>query len=386
MEAKRSRGLCVEGGRPVASNQQPSPDPDWEGYFEPIGAGAGPMSGPVMENDAAARRRAPIVRTAVIAGACRWVAGLGSIRFWATALGVLCATWAGVAGLVIVAGQVGNSTEWLASSVLTYLLACSLLPAASAVVATHWGISSYQLSPPRGRAGVGVLAAAVAAGLQGSVLALLILVTLLVAAGAAGQSGSLAAVSAFVAAAEGFIFGSVGAAVAGIGRHSVLKRFLGLALALFLVAGTVAAGVALAPATRGDEPVTVALNVEHAPDGTSVSYQCSSVSAGLREVYHTDRIMWLPAASPSVLFVMLAGQSDGRGGPLEWLSRTLQEAADGTAVPCVNGEPRSRDALRVPLAAVGLLVQMGIAAGLIGWAYAVSGRRAEPASSDSASS
>ncbi|MFJ6077660.1 hypothetical protein ACIQC0_05030 [Pseudarthrobacter sp. NPDC092419] len=247
-------------------------------------------------------------------------------------------------------------------------------------------MSAYRLPMPGGRAGVRILGAAVTAGLQGLVLALLILVTLLVEAGAARQPGAVAAVSAFVAAGEGFVFGGMGAAVAAIGRTPVLKRIVGWALALFLVAGTVAAAAALAPATRSDEPVTVALNVKHAPDGISVSYQCSSVAAGLREVYHTDRIMWLPAASPSVLFVMLAGQSYGNEGLLGWLSGTLQEAADGTAVPCVNGEPRSGDALGMPVAAVGLLLQAGIAAGLIGWAHALSGRRAEPAPPDGAAS
>lgn len=359
----------------MAGDPKSSLDSVPEPYFEPIGAGTGGLSGPGMENDGGTHCRAPIVRAAVLAGASRWVAGLGSFRFWATALGMLCATWAGVAGFVLLSGQGGDSTRWLAAPVLAYLLACSLLPAAAALAAMHWGMSACRLHPSGGRAGARVLAAAVTAGLQGLVLALLILGTLLAEAGAFGQPGSAAVVSAAVAAAEGFIFGGMGAAVAAIGRHPVLKRISGWALALFLVAGTVAAGAALVPATRSEEPVTVALNVERAPDGTSVDYQCSTVSAGLREVYHTDRIMWLPAASPSVVFVMLAGKYGGDAGVLGWLSGALQEAADGTGVPCVNGEPRSGETPGMPLAVVGLFLQAGIAAGLIGWAHGVTGRR-----------
>lgn len=359
----------------MAGDPKSSRDPIPEPYFEPIGAGTGGLSGLEMDNDGVTHRGAPIVRAAVLSGAGRWAAGLASVRFWATALGTLCATWAGVAGLVLLPGQAGDSRQWLAAPVLTYLLACSLLPAAAALAAMHWGMSAYRLPRSGGRVGVRVLAAAVTAGLQGLVLALLFLVTLLVEAGAAGQPGSVAWVSAGVAAAEAFIFGCMGSAVAAIGGHSVLKRISGWAIGLFLVAGTVAAGAALVPASRSDEPVTVALNLARAPDGTSVAYQCSTVSAGLREVYHTDRIMWLPAASPSVVFVMLAGQSGGNAGLLGWFSGALQEAADGTRVPCINGEPRSWDAPRMPLAAVGLLLQAGIAVGLIGWAHGVAGRR-----------
>jgi hypothetical protein len=357
--------------RDAKSSLNPVPDP----YFEPIGAGTEGVSGPEAGNDGGTRRRAPIVRAAVLAGAGRWVAALGSFRFWATALGILCATWAGVAVLVVLPGPGGDTTQWLAAPVLTYLLASSLLPSAAALAGMHWGMSAYRPPAPRGRAGVRILAAAVTAGLQGLVLAVFILVTLLVEAAVAGQPASPAAVAAGVAAVEGFVFGAMGAAVGAIGRHAVIKRLGGWSLALFLVAGTVAAGAALVPASRSDEPVTVALNVEHAPDGSPVAYQCSVVPAGVREVYHTDRVMWLPAASPSVVFVMLAGQSGGGAGLFGWLSGALQAAADGTRVPCVNGEPRSGDAAGMPLAVVGLLLQAGVALGLAGWAHGVAGRR-----------
>lgn len=349
-----------------------------EPYFEPIGPGADSAFEAGFGDDDGIRRRTPVFREAALAGAAGWLAGLATLRFWGMAVGTLCAAWAGVAGLVLLPGPAGESTQWLPAPVLTYLLASSILPAAAALAAVHWGISACR-RPAGGGKGARVVTALVTAGLQGLVIALLILGTLLVQAGAAGQPGSVAGVSAGVAAAEGFIFGSMGAAVGAIGRRTVLTRITGWALALFLVAGTVAAGAALVPVVRADEPVTVALNIERAPDGTVIAYQCSAVSAGLREVYHTDRIMWLPAISPSVVFVMLAGAPGDGAGLLGWLSAALQEAADGTRVPCVNGEPRSTDAPGAPLAVVGLVLQTGVAGVLLGWAHAVTGRRPDKA-------
>lgn len=347
-----------------------------EPYFEPIGPGAGSAFEAGFDDDGGALRRAPVFRAAALAGAAGWLAGLATLRFWGMALGTVCAAWAAVAGLVLLPGPAGESTQWLPAPLLTYLLASSILPAAAALAALHWGMSAYGRSSG-GERGARVLAALVTAGLQGLVLALLILVTLLVQAGAADQPGSVAGVSAGVAAAEGFLFGSMGAAVAAVGRSSVLARISGWVLALFLVAGTVAAGAALVPAVRTEEPVTVALNVERAPDGTVIAFQCSAVSAGVREVHHTDRIMWLPAISPSVVFVMFAGEPGDSAGLLGWLSAALQEAADGPRVPCVNGEPRSKDTSGMPLAVVGLLLQAGVAGALLGLARGVTGRRRE---------
>jgi hypothetical protein len=108
-------------------------------------------------------------------------------------------------------------------------------------------------------------------------------------------------------------------------------------------------------------------------DGTPIAYECSAVTAGTTEVYRTERIMWLPAASPSVVLLMLAGDSGNE--LLGSLSTEMQSAADGVQVPCVNGEPRSKDAPRVPLPAIGLLLQAAVAAALLGGAHVVADRR-----------
>lgn len=344
-----------------------------EPYYEPIGVGSGVVFEP--DTDDGSSGRVPIFGAAVLAGAAGWLAGMRSLRFWMVALGALCATWAAVAGLMLLPGPAGETTDWLPAPALVYVLASLLLPATAALTAVHWGMSAYRRVTAGDVPGAGILAAALTAALQGLVLALLILLTLLLQAGAANQPATIAAVSAGVAAMEGALFGGIGVAVAALGRHHIRTRVAGWALALFLVAGTIAAGAFLLPAVRVVEPVTVALNVERAPDGTPVAYQCSAISAGISEVYRTERIMWLPAASPSAVFVMLAGEAGDGAELFGWLSAAMQEAADGTSIPCIGGEPRSKDTPRLPMAAVGILLQGAVAGVLLGSAHRVASRR-----------
>jgi hypothetical protein len=350
-------------------------------YFEPIGPGAFP---PLPDNDNDGDGRPG-------RGARRfWAAGLGAAgraamadvlgtvrtrRFWSIAVAGLCATWAVVAALVLLPGTAGDSTEWVPAPILAYVMASSLLPASAALVAMHWGMRCYGPPAAGGDPERRIFSAVLAAALRGLVFAVLILVTLLLQAAAAGEPGTVAAISAGVAVVEGTLFGGMGVAVAALGWRAARTRVAGWALALFLVAGTVAAAAFLVPAVRTEEPVTVALNIERAPDGSAVAYECSAVSVGVAEVYRTERVMWLPAASPGVLFVMLAGDIGAEGGLLGSLSAAFQEAADGTQVLCVNGEPRTRDAQRMPMAAVGLLLQAAVAGALLAGASGADRRR-----------
>ena len=358
----------------MADDQQYGAKSVPEPYFEPIGPRSAEWVRPADDDDGGARIRGPGLRAEVLGAAADWAASLGTLRFWAVAVGSLCATWVVVAGLVLLPGPGGDSAEWMPVPMLTCVLASSLFPVSAALTAVHWGMSAQggAAGPERARS---FPAAVLAGALRSLVFALLILMTLLMQAAAAGLPGTMAAISAGVAAVEGPIFAGMGVAVAALARHRILGRFAGWSLALFLVAGTVAAASLLAPAVRSEEPVTVALNVVRAADGTPVAYECSGISAGTVEVYRTERITWLATASPSVVFVTLAGQSGAGAEMLGWLSAALQEAADGTGVPCVNGEPRSQDSPRSPLAALGLLLQAGVAAALLAAAHSAAARR-----------
>ncbi|ACL38689.1 putative integral membrane protein [Pseudarthrobacter chlorophenolicus A6] len=322
----------------------------------------------------------PAFRAALLSAVVAWRVSIVSLRFWAVAVGAACAAWAFAAGLVwLMAGAEGDQAGLLPAALLVYVFASSLLPAAAALVGMHWGMSWQLRQASAGEHHSGYLASVLATAMQGLVFALLVLVSLLIQAVAAGGPGSVAVTAAGLAAVEGILFGAMGVAGAALVGRPVLVGVAGWALGLFLVVGTPVAGALLVPAVRSEEPVTVALNVHRDADGTPVAYECSQVPAGTVEVYRTERIMWVPAVSPIVVLMMLTGEP-GPGQELPGLlSEELQTAADGTGVPCVNGEPRSMDSPRTPLAAAGLLLQAGLAGALLGGAHVAASRRRPPA-------
>jgi hypothetical protein len=145
---------------------------------------------------------------------------------------------------------------------------------------------------------------------------------------------------------------------------------------------------ALFPAVRAEEPVTVVLNIERGPDGVPVAYDCAAEIVGVAEVFHTERIMWLAAPNPMMIFVMVAAGAEGGsdayadytsalGGPgvLGWFPMALQATADGTQVPCVNSEPKAAGSFQTPLAAMGLAMQGGLAVGLLAAGHHAARRR-----------
>lgn len=99
----------------------------------------------------------------------------------------------------------------------------------------------------------------------------------------------------------------------GYGRESRLARVAGLALA-----GIVVAGSAGGTGDRGSECAV-------GTAGTRQAYQCSEVPGGVAEVHHTERIMWLAAISPSVVFLALGADADPAGVVLGWVPAAMQE-------------------------------------------------------------
>ncbi|MDQ1053333.1 hypothetical protein QE394_001261 [Arthrobacter sp. SORGH_AS 212] len=374
----------------MPDQRQHSGNPAPEPFFEPIGRDAGqpgtdPAGSPGARDNAddaddGGRTAGPGFRAAVPGAVVAWRVSVASLRFWAVAVGAACATWAVAAGLVWVsAAAEGEQSGSVPAALLIYVLASSLLPAAAALVGMHWGMACQLRRASTGEPYGGFRPAVLVTALQGLVFAVLVLVSLLIQAPAAGGPGSVAVTASGLAAVEGTLFGAMGVAVSALVGRPGLARVVGWALGLFIVAGTLVAGALLVPAVRSEEPVTVALNVHRAADGTPVAYECSQVPAGTVEVYHTERIMWLPAVSPIVVLTMLAG-APGAGQELPgWLSAELQAAADGPRVPCVNGEPRSMDSPRTPLAAAGLLLQAGLTGALLGGAHVAASRRRPPA-------
>ena len=358
-------------GSPHVADDWHLPDPQLPGpYFEPIGQDAGGLQ--PGGDDGVESTAGPVFGPAIRAAALDWWWTVRTLRFWSFTLGSALAMAIVVGTLALLPRSTDGAAE--PTPAAAYLLALLLFPAVSAFVAMHWGVACWR--PPRGQEQAASLVIPIFASIMRSlVFAALILAALLIQAAMAGQSAALAAVSAVVAAMEAILFSGMGASVASMAGKRGWAAALGWFVAIFLVAGGVGTCILLLPAVRSEEPVTVAMNVQQAPDGTFLAYECSTVSAGTTETYRTERIMWLAASSPAVVFLMLAAEQDAGRESLGWLSSRLQEAADGTQVPCVNGVPLGREATHTPLGAAGLLIQGGLAGVLVAGARVASWRR-----------
>jgi len=200
---------------------------------------------------------------------------------------------------------------------------------------------------------------------RGLIFAVLALTLQLVLAALAGASGRTAVAAALAVAVEFLVFGAIGTGVAALLKHPVRAGILGWVLAIALVAGNVAAVWALMPAVRSEDPVTVAINVKHGPFGEAVAYDCAPEAVGNAEIFHTERIMWLAATNPVVIFTMMAADTGLADGIPGWIPAALQSAGDGSQVPCVGGVPLVEDSMHAPLAAIGLALQGTLAALLL---------------------
>jgi hypothetical protein len=208
----------------------------------------------------------------------------------------------------------------------------------------------------------GPVAAFFAVAARGLVVAALALLLLLVLARSAGVPGAIATVAAGVIVLEFAVFGAIGAGSSALFRRRMWAAVVGWSVAGFLVAGNVAAVWALFPTVRADEPVAVAMNVDWGPGGTREAYDCAPDLSATAQVFHTERIVWMVAGNPTVIFVMLAGRSTIDEEIPGWIPASLQEASDGTQVPCVNARPRTKNATGMPLELIGLATQ-GVLAG-----------------------
>lgn len=356
-----------EAGRPVD-----------EPVYEAIGPGWNSGTPGIGDDADWAPQPAGLARVALSLAVGDLLASFRSLRFWLVATAVPLATSLFALAFIEVAAPPGEllpeEARWLG-----YLLAAAMMPASAAFLAVHWGLQGRRrLSAPKQPASLdpGLLALFLSVAARGLAVAVTALVQLLVHAGLAGVSAAgTAGTSAGVVALEFAVFGAIGAGASALLNHRVWAAIVGWTMAGALVVGNAVAVWALMPAVRADEPVTVAINVVRGPDGRLESYECSTELVGLSEVFHTERIVWLVAPNPVVVFVMLA--SDGENGEdgLGSMPGALQEAADGTQVPCVNAEPLTKDAARMPLEVIGLATQGVLAGGFLAGGHLAARRR-----------
>lgn len=349
-----------------------------EPVYEVIGPGWNGLTQDSEDDHGWAPQPAGIARQALSLAAADWLRSLRTVRFWLVSAAVPVATSAAVWFFLAALGPQEDAYQ-AGSRIWTYLLAAALMPAAASFLALHWGIagllgSSGRRAPDSPEPGP--LAPFFAVTARGAVVAALALILLQVQAGLAGVSGWMAWVSAGVVALEFVVFGAIGAGASALRPHSIRAAVLGWSVAGALVAGNAVAVWALMPAVRADEPVSVAMNITRTPDGIPEAYECAPELSGTAEVFHTERIVWLLAANPVVLVVMFAGDGGTNEEGPGWMSGSLQVAADGMQVPCVNAEPRTKDAARMPLEATGLAIQGTLAGAFLAGGLLAARRRA----------
>ena len=345
--------------------------------YEAIGPGWNNGTQDMQDDAGWSPRPAGPARVALAAAAGDLLASVRTLRFWLVAAAVPLATCLFAVALIGVAAPDDMQPEearWLGC-----LLAAAMMPASSALLAVHWGLLGSRRpsarNPPSGL-DPGPLAPFLAVAARGLAVAVIALILLVLQAGLAGVSAAgTAGASAGVVVLEFAIFGAVGAGVSALLRRRLWASILGWTVAVVLVLGNAVAVWALIPAVRADEPVAVAMNVVWGPGHTRVAYECSTELVGLAEVFHTERIVWLVAANPVVMFAMLASGGDSGEEALGWMPGALQEAADGTQVPCVNAEPRTKDTVRMPLEVIGLATQGVLAGGFLAGGQLAARRR-----------
>ena len=341
--------------------------------YEAIGPGWNSGTQDTEDDDGWAPQPEGLARVALGLAVSDWLRTLRTFRFWLVSAAVPLVTALG-AWVLVAAVAPMDDPEQADALLWAYLLGAALMPAASSFLALHWGVTGVRRFSGRGvrsSPDAGPMAAFFEVTARGFVVAALALLLLLVLAGPAGATGTIAATAGGVIVLEFAVFGAIGAGSSALFRRRTWAAVLGWSVAGVLVVGNVVAVWALFPAVRADEPVAVAMNVDWGPNGTREAYDCAPDLSATAEVFHTERIMWMMAANPTVIFVMLAGRGSAEEEMPGWIPGSLQEAADGTQVPCINARPRIKNATGMPLELIGLATQ-GVLAGafLVGGQFA----------------
>ncbi|MDQ0925031.1 membrane protein YdbS with pleckstrin-like domain [Pseudarthrobacter sp. W1I19] len=292
-------------------------------------------------------------------------------RFWWQSATVFLASLA--AGLLTVMVATGGDVPPDAPGGV-YVLAAVILVAVSSVLAIRWARHPGRRDEGDERPADGpFLAWTVACG-RGAAFAVLVALFLLCVAYATKSSPAVALTAAVLTLLEVLVFSAIGAGTLWwFGKNT--GRAVAWSAAFLLLLGNVLAVAALLPAVRTSERVLVAVNIERDGSGRLVSWQCLPELRGFTEVYHTERIAWIAASNPLILFSLLAGESGSQDDTLAWFPGAMQDAADASQVPCVDGRERDGAPDGVPLAAVGIGVQLAVGGVFLGGGYAATRRR-----------
>lgn len=299
--------------------------------------------------------RPGFVEVVTRAALAAWSDALASFRSWwfwlAAAVGV-AGSWGLAAGMV----AAGEANGWFETAIpsAVALLMGAWLSIAAAVLGTLQGL--------RRREG-GVVRILLSGLLRGVAFALLSGVMLLAVAVATGGPVSVAGAGVLVVAVEVAVFGLIGAGCRGCFAHVVPGTVLAAVLLAFLGMGNVVATVLLLPATMTTGQASVPVNVERDKSGRITAYECVGQLHTV-EVANTDRVAWIAASNPAMIYGGVAAESVPQDNEIAWVLAGLQWAADGPQrdVPCLGGESSDSLPPTPPVALTGLVLQGALAA------------------------
>lgn len=347
-----------------------------EPLYEPIGAGEIQHDD---ENDAGdtSSTGGGQVRLLVRSALATALQTVRSGRFWWESAAILGACWG--AGTLLVIALITGGDLPPESHAWVYMLTAAMLVLVSCVLAVRWGDMRRGAGSEPAEAGVdGPLLDWARSTAKGLIFATVSVVFLLLLAFRAESSPAVAGVSFVLMILEVMVFGGIGA---GAARWFEGQRgsVLAWGIAALLLVGNVVAVKALLPSVRAYEPVSVAINIQRDELGSVVSYRCSPEFRGIAEVYHTERIFWMATSNPMVILALIAGEAESKENALDWLPGELQNAAEGTQVPCVEGQEQEKTGAEMPLALIGVGTQSGVAGILLAGGHRAARRRLSPA-------
>ena len=346
------------------------------------------------EDDGGGPVRVPFRSTAAKAVRDAWADTMGSFRtvsFWIVLVSAVAG--AGTAAYLLLAwfGVFGWETS---GPVAMFLLSGGALSLAAAIIGSVWGFVRGQAG---GRTMSVRLLACLLRGLALAVLGvglLLALRVLLPVPGTAEFSvdpasglpvtpaGSIPAFPGLEILALLSVLFEVGVfGLLGMGfRACFASRLPGavltvLATGLFAF-GNVAAAFLLLPGTLVTERTSIPVNVERDDTGRYLSYECIGDLVRSETVLHSERVMWLTAGNPALIYWTLASDQVPPDGELGWFLLSVQRSTEGPAydVPCINGVPSEAAQTGFPLSVIGIAGQLATAAAVTG-AGVLAGRR-----------
>ncbi|QHK21466.1 hypothetical protein GU243_19155 [Pseudarthrobacter psychrotolerans] len=357
----------------MADGKDPAAD---EPLYEPIGAGKIQDDDEIYAGDATSPGGVQ-VRLLVISALATALLTVRSGRFWWESAAILGLCWG--AGTLLVIAVVAGGDLPPESHAWVYVLTAAMLVLVSCVLAVRWGAVRPGAAPDPADAGVaGPLLGWVRCGAKGLIFASVAVVFLLLLSFWSESSPAVAGVSFALMILEVMVFGGIGAGAARWfeGQGGTV---LAWSVAALLLVGNVVAVIALLPSVRAYEPVVVAINIQRDEFGRVISYRCSPEFRGIAEVYHTERIFWMATSNPMVILALIAGEAEPKENALDWLPGELQNAAEGTQVPCVEGQEREKTGAEMPPALIGIGTQSGAAGILLAGGHRAARRRLNPA-------